>query len=727
MKKNLLIILLGLTIYQQAQSQDESDLFDLSLEELMNIEIVSASRQAESLFEAPVSSYSITREEIDKSGAISIPEALRLCPGVIVREMTNGNYDIHLRGFDNVKRYATRGSQINSQALLMIDNRPVFNYSFGGIFWEALSVDLIDVERIEVVRGPSAPLFGPNAVTGVINIITRKAKKVGWYSKANVQYGTPETLIGNLAIGQKFNDKTSVIFSGNYQQRHRHDDLYYAFESDQYLENVDAIPNNKSIYPQPKLALARYGVNAFVNHKVNDQIEVDLSAGLLNAEAQRKLMNDITSLGFNGASSQYINLAGQVYGVSAKISFTHGHDNFYYHNAPLIAREFDYEIVDVVLDYPWQVTDKLLLLPSVNFQSATSDDSKYVSKSLAGGLFNREVTLSGIAGSLRTDYQFTDSWRLIGSVRADKFAKPNEVYISYQFASTYNLSDKFLFRAAYSKSSSSAFAIYTSTNFVVNQDLALNGPGTGPVYQIAYLGNENYHLPSAKMAEIGMRVQLTKNLQFDFELFQQQMEDFSSYVLSEYTYQPSGLPTPYPPVVPATEVNSIENFPMKAVQRGLTISANYVYSSKFQFKPFVTIQRTEVADFPLALNTLPTDPDTNPANLYNGVDEEHPSTPKVYGGLFLQGTLASRLQASISAYFYSAHTQFDQADADYQRNSKAGEIDGKLLLNSKISYQLIDQLKIYLNVRNILDNDRREYYGSDRIGRTIFAGSSFSL
>ena len=119
MSRTWLLLLGGLFIHTLAFAQEgEVDLFELSLEELMNVEIISASKKTENLFDAPVSSYTITRSEIAKSGVPSIPEALRLCPGVIVRETTNGNYDIHLRGFDNLLRYTESFVQANLLTLV---------------------------------------------------------------------------------------------------------------------------------------------------------------------------------------------------------------------------------------------------------------------------------------------------------------------------------------------------------------------------------------------------------------------------------------------------------------------------------------------------------------------------------------------------------------------------------------------------------------------------------
>ncbi|WKN43092.1 TonB-dependent receptor plug domain-containing protein [Tunicatimonas pelagia] len=735
MKSKVLFFVGLLCIWQSAYSQDEEALFEMSLEDLMNVEIVSASKESESLFDAPVSSYSITREEIEKSGVTSIPEALRLCPGVIVRETTNGNYDIHLRGFDNPTRNSIDGTQVNQQTLLMVDNRPIFNYAYGAIIWGALPVDLIDVERIEIVRGPSAPLFGPNATTGVINIITRRPESTGWYARANAQYGDPTTAIGNVAVGKKFNEKTNVILSGNYQYRERDDNLYYVYGRSQYdsevlvesvyLEGADLLPNAEVTYPRPELAIDKLGINAFINHQFNENISVDISLGMHESEVQKNFLNPRTSIGFSGNSSRYINIASQIYGLSAKISYTRGYDQFDYDDTPDIVLEYDAELVDVVVDYQWKIGDKLQLRPSLNYQSATYDDSNYRDKGLFGGFFNGEATVSGVAASLRADYNFTDNWRIIGSVRADKFSRPDDVYVSYQFATTYNLNDKFLFRAAYSKSNSSAFAINTSADIDVTFEVS-QFPGI-PIRR-RYSGDTDLVLPSIRMAEIGFRAKISDRFRIDLDIFQQQLQDVNTFVLDDLVLTPTGLAER--PFINTYGGLSLKTVPAEFMQRGVTFSANYVASTKFQFKPFITIQRTQAEDLPLDYNALPLNPTPTAENplvnlntIDNGIDTELLSTPRVYGGFFAHGSFTSRLQANLSGYYFDSHTLYmAQDDLD-----EAVQIDSKLLLNSKISYRVVDPLKVYINVRNLLGNDSREYYRTDRIGRMILIGASFSL
>jgi iron complex outermembrane receptor protein len=143
------------------------DLADLSLEELSNIEVTSVSKRAESLSDAPASIFVITNDDIRRSGVRTLPQALRLAPNLQVARVSASSYAVSSRGFNN---------SIGNKLLVLIDGRTVYTPLFSGVFWDAQDVMLEDVERIEVISGPGATLWGANAVNGVINVITRTAQ-----------------------------------------------------------------------------------------------------------------------------------------------------------------------------------------------------------------------------------------------------------------------------------------------------------------------------------------------------------------------------------------------------------------------------------------------------------------------------------------------------------------------------------------------------------------------
>ena len=139
---------------------------DLSLEELSQVEITSVSRRAERLGEAAASVYVITGEDIRRSGATSLAEALRLAPNLQVARVDSAQYAISARGFNNA---------IGNKLLVLIDGRTIYAPFFSGVLWDQQDVMLEDVERIEVISGPGGTLWGTNAVNGVINVVTRAA------------------------------------------------------------------------------------------------------------------------------------------------------------------------------------------------------------------------------------------------------------------------------------------------------------------------------------------------------------------------------------------------------------------------------------------------------------------------------------------------------------------------------------------------------------------------
>jgi iron complex outermembrane receptor protein len=165
----LLALALGAALAVRAGAQEparEPDLADLDIEELSRVRITSASRRPEPASRAAAAVYVITREDIRRAGAGSLPEALRLAPGLQVARVTARDWSISARGF---------AEQSPNKLLVLIDGRAVYSPLFAGVFWDVQDVPLEDVDRIEVILGPGATLWGSNAVNGVINVVTRSA------------------------------------------------------------------------------------------------------------------------------------------------------------------------------------------------------------------------------------------------------------------------------------------------------------------------------------------------------------------------------------------------------------------------------------------------------------------------------------------------------------------------------------------------------------------------
>jgi iron complex outermembrane recepter protein len=184
---------ISLALAAAQASAAEQDLTDLDLATLMSMDVTvtAASRRAQSSSDAAAAVYVITREEIERSGATSLPEALRLAPGIEVARINTRGWAVTTRGFNH--RFANK-------LLVMIDGRSIYTPLFSGVFWDEQWVPLEQIDRIEVVRGPGGALWGINAVNGVINIITRKASDQAGLS-VSAGSGSLETMSAGVTYG----------------------------------------------------------------------------------------------------------------------------------------------------------------------------------------------------------------------------------------------------------------------------------------------------------------------------------------------------------------------------------------------------------------------------------------------------------------------------------------------------------------------------------------------
>ncbi len=198
-----------LVIPNAALGQSAPELIDLSLEELLNVTITSVSKKAEKLSEAPAAIFVLTAEDIRRSGASTIADALRLAPGVQVGQIDASIWAISARGYNG---------RFSNKLLVLIDGRSVYTPMFSGVYWEVQDVMLEDVERIEIIRGPGATLWGANAVNGIINIITKKAADtLGGLITAGG--GSEERGFGQARYGTRWGADNHVRFYAKYFDR----------------------------------------------------------------------------------------------------------------------------------------------------------------------------------------------------------------------------------------------------------------------------------------------------------------------------------------------------------------------------------------------------------------------------------------------------------------------------------------------------------------------------
>lgn len=190
------------------EANTTSDLADMSLEDLTSMKVTSVSRRAEDLMDTSAAVYVITQEDIRRSGAKTIPEALRMAPGIHVAQFSSRKWAVSTRGFND---------EFANKMLVLIDGRTVYSLLFSGVLWDVQDYTLEDIDRIEIIRGPGATMWGANAVNGVINIITRSS----------------EDTLGNTAAGYVSQGQGSDFRSGMLLSR----DIAFRFYAKDYSQD----------------------------------------------------------------------------------------------------------------------------------------------------------------------------------------------------------------------------------------------------------------------------------------------------------------------------------------------------------------------------------------------------------------------------------------------------------------------------------------------------------
>ncbi len=229
-----------------------------TIEDIYEEQVVSASRQVTSPLDAPVSTHIITAEDIRMSGVTSIPELLRMVPGVEVMQMGPANFNVAIRGFNQ---------RMANKVLVLIDGRSIyFDFLFETTFWKTMEVNLLDIERIEVIRGPGATLYGANAFSGVVNIITKprgeKSLQIGGLT------GMGETTLGEV----RYSDRIKTVgysVSVGYEQTDR-------FELEYGTDRRDVV----YVVSDPTLALRSLRANGGISWLPRDDTTLSISGGI---------------------------------------------------------------------------------------------------------------------------------------------------------------------------------------------------------------------------------------------------------------------------------------------------------------------------------------------------------------------------------------------------------------------------------------------------------------
>jgi iron complex outermembrane receptor protein len=756
-------MLICLSFSTNAQElQDGADLFELSLEELMNLEIVAVSKKAESSFDAPLSSTVITKEEIINSGATTLEEVLRLVPGFIVKEETNGNYDLQIRGNNNVPPGNFTFFSENSMSLVMIDGRKVFNNMNGGTFWETLPISITDVERIEIVRGASTALYGPNAVNGVINFISKKSPDKTVSVDGNLMAGVSNintsdfsanysnSIIADFAVNFSNSDnKFKARISANTDQRDRFDEEYYSWTAgenvaftdprmvdymgdffinaeralDPGFEEPTGNDSSAPMYANYKNSKEKNGVNGWLLFDVNEDINIMASGGYQESSVQSVFMETSSSPISRRESESYnFNTITNAHGASLQVSGNFGNQDLLIGDGNV--SEYDFQSIDAILEYDLSLGD-LTLRPGVSYQDVTYDDTPYITAGKEGrGYLNDKANLNNFAYYLRGDYALSEKVRLIAALRNDHYNYPKDSYFTYQFIGTFKPNEKNILRASYAKANRGPVMV----DFFVN--LQEGSPESGQLFQ--YTGDVNMKLPTSNIIELGYRNKLKTNLHIDLEAFYSITENYTSF---EPTGEGPSAEHPYLEVV-----YQYQNIKATTNQLGFTASLHYAVNEKLNLKAFGTYQQTELKDFDKKDTPLIIDPTnsysvTNPTS--TKANQTHEESPAFYGSITANYKPIEKLNVFVSINYTASHKYTHDYHVSQYRywSNQVGvatpdgiaNIPASTLVNLKASYKVYKNSSVFINVRNVFNNTDPEFGFADKTGQLYLAGFNIDL
>jgi iron complex outermembrane receptor protein len=541
-----------------AQVPKPPDLTQFSLEDLMNVQVVSVSRKEQPLSKTGAAIFVITQDDIHRSGAANIPDVLRMAPGVNVARIDGNAWAISIRGFN---------SRYSDKILVLIDGRSIYSPAFSGVYWDQIDVPLEDIERIEVIRGPGGTVWGADAVNGVINIITMNSKStqgglvvaaVGSQESGSLtQYGGTAGAAGTYRAFVRYSNTDSSINSANGAAADGWHEFHGGFRADLELSPQDKLMVQGDIYQSAEgqtlttvLAQQLPAVATF-----NDPITV--SSGDLQARWSHTLAN-----GSDMSLNVYYNHVNRL--DQGLVEDSNTFDIDFQHHFALNSRN------DVVWGLSYRATDDKLTSGFDNmwFPSQRTDN-------LYTAFVQDEIKLAESA------------WLTVGS----KFE--HNAYTGFQ----YEPSAQFVWtptaRQTMWLSAAQAIREPARQDTDIRFDAAIIPLAAGNFGVLQFEGNKNIKAEQLRDYEVGYRAQATKRLSFDAAAFR-------SYYRHLETSEPGApyfVDTPGPPhfVFPFELIGAAH-----ARTYGGEIFAIWNLTSRWRLSPGYSLLRMNIIQDPLS-------------------------------------------------------------------------------------------------------------------------------
>ena len=365
------------------------------------------------------------------------------------------------------------------------------------------------------------------------------------------------------------------------------------------------------------------------------------------------------------------------------------------------------------------------------------------------------MSLKNYAVSARFDYHPTEKLRFVAALRDEKYNKPDKWQPSFQFTGSYKINDNNIIRAVYSRANQSTFMINAFSNYTWN----LEGTSSS-VDAVHFGGSAKPSMMIQDMFEIGYRTRPAKNLLIDIEAFYNKSKDFSALMPDSMRTNVGANLSTY-----TTLYTSYRDLDIKSEQYGISLSADMVLSEKLLLKAHFTYQQSKVTDLldlsrnqvaglqgaqyqPALTNDITNYylyitgqgpyADAPNASYSSGYqpgesyykDMDNEAVPSFWGSLSFTYKPTNKLDITAQGYYYDKYYLYSQYETSTNRPADpkyTGHIDGKFSLNAKVNYKINEMISVFVNARNVLNNDTQEYVFMDKIGGLYLAGFNFKL
>ncbi len=493
---HLIVGILFLISCPTSEVSANSDFTDLSLEQLMQIKVTSAAKKTQPLAQAATAIFVINSEDIRRSGVTSIPEALRMAPGVQVAHIDQNKWAVSIRGFSRL---------FSDKLLVLIDGRTIYNALFSGVFWDIQDTRLEDIARIEIIRGPGAALWGANAVNGVINIITHNSVDTQGV-QATVIAGDEERLTTSLRYGGNLNNIGSYRIYGKYINR----DSFTDHHGEAAWDDQDLI---------------HFGLRADLQPNAYQSLTIqgDIYDGESNSRVTQALLqtpwskHEKAEMKVNGGNllSRY----EHTFSNNSELSLQAYYD---LNNRKMFIGDLKMETIDIDLQHRFNWGDNQEMTWGLGYRYIKHDVSLYQPDlvvlgnhklDLFSAFFQDEITL--IPERLKL---------IIGSRFEDNYFSGFEFQPSARILWTPTKRISFwtaISRAVRTPSTSNINAMFTIAALPPEPPIPL------PV-KVMYIGNKNFKSENLLAFETGGRIQLNDNLSIDVALFYNLYDDLIS-------------------------------------------------------------------------------------------------------------------------------------------------------------------------------------------------------